>query len=370
MRRHAPAPPARPSLPSSPGPCGTRRATADRPRVRHRPRERGRGQHVRAGVAGALPGQDADRQGAFVPDYYGIGHDSLDNYLAMVSGQAPNARHAGRLPSCSPTSLPGLPSADGQVVGQGCVYPAPVKTIADQLEAKRPDLEGLHGGHGRRPGARQRHDLRASGDRRARHDPAGERRRPVRDPPQPVRLLPLDHRLAAHCAAHDVDARSPSPPTSRRPRRRRTSRSSPRTSATTATTRTCADGGPGGLAAADAFLRTWVPRIMASPAYQRDGAARDRLRRGRARATRAPAAASSPGPNTPAPGGPSGGPGRRAHGRGRCSRRFIAPGHGDARSRTTTTACCAASRTRSASPTSATPARPDLRSFGDDVFTG
>src|ERR687885_391891 len=28
-------------------------------------------------------------QGAFVPGYYGIGHNSLDDYLAMVSGQSP-----------------------------------------------------------------------------------------------------------------------------------------------------------------------------------------------------------------------------------------------------------------------------------------
>jgi phosphatidylinositol-3-phosphatase len=29
-------------------------------------------------------------QGAFVPNYYGIGHNSLDNYIAMISGQSPN----------------------------------------------------------------------------------------------------------------------------------------------------------------------------------------------------------------------------------------------------------------------------------------
>src|SRR5947208_2473580 len=29
-------------------------------------------------------------QGVYVPGYYGIGHNSLDNYLAMISGQAPN----------------------------------------------------------------------------------------------------------------------------------------------------------------------------------------------------------------------------------------------------------------------------------------
>jgi hypothetical protein len=34
---------------------------------------------------------------------------------------------------------------------------------------------------------------------------------------------------------------------------------------------TCADGSPGGLAAADAFLAQWVPQILGSPAYKADG---------------------------------------------------------------------------------------------------
>jgi hypothetical protein len=34
---------------------------------------------------------------------------------------------------------------------------------------------------------------------------------------------------------------------------------------------TCADGSPGGLAAADAFLAQWVPQILDSPAYRADG---------------------------------------------------------------------------------------------------
>jgi hypothetical protein len=33
----------------------------------------------------------------------------------------------------------------------------------------------------------------------------------------------------------------------------------------------CADGEPGGLAQADSFLKTWVPRITASPAFEQDG---------------------------------------------------------------------------------------------------
>ena len=34
---------------------------------------------------------------------------------------------------------------------------------------------------------------------------------------------------------------------------------------------TCANGQPGGSASADAFLQMWVPQIMASPAYKKDG---------------------------------------------------------------------------------------------------
>jgi hypothetical protein len=33
----------------------------------------------------------------------------------------------------------------------------------------------------------------------------------------------------------------------------------------------CIDGGPGGFEAVDAFLRKWVPLILASPAFKQDG---------------------------------------------------------------------------------------------------
>ena len=70
---------------------------------------------------------------------------------------------------------------------------------------------------------------------------------------------------------------------------------------------TCADGGPGGLPAADAFLQTWVPRITASRAFRRDGlliVAFDE-----AEGDSSACCGEQPGPNTPAPGGQSGGPG-------------------------------------------------------------
>src|SRR5689334_968899 len=40
--------------------------------------------------SGALYLNALARNGALLKNYYGIGHNSLDNYIAMVSGQAPN----------------------------------------------------------------------------------------------------------------------------------------------------------------------------------------------------------------------------------------------------------------------------------------
>src|SRR2546426_4848431 len=79
--------------------------------------------------------QQLTQQGQLLRQYYATGHVSLDNYISLVSGQAPNAETQG---DCQIyTDFVGASSldADGQVVGQGCVYPAFVHTIADQLTA-------------------------------------------------------------------------------------------------------------------------------------------------------------------------------------------------------------------------------------------
>src|SRR5689334_10483675 len=72
------------------------------------------------------------QQGELLTQYYGTGHHSLDNYIAMVSGQSPTPDTQADCPFYR-DFLPGTPTSDGQYIGQGCVYPAPVKTISDQL---------------------------------------------------------------------------------------------------------------------------------------------------------------------------------------------------------------------------------------------
>jgi phosphatidylinositol-3-phosphatase len=77
------------------------------------------------------------RQGALLTNYYGIGHASLDNYIAMISGQPPNEDTQADCGTYTQFKMrqKGL-DPYGQAIGRGCVYPASVKTLADQLEAK------------------------------------------------------------------------------------------------------------------------------------------------------------------------------------------------------------------------------------------
>ena len=74
-------------------------------------------------------------QGVLLANYYGIGHNSLDNYIAEISGQAPNPSTQADCPVYTPFSATGT-GAYGQLLGKGCVFPASVQTVADQLDTK------------------------------------------------------------------------------------------------------------------------------------------------------------------------------------------------------------------------------------------
>src|SRR5215472_2910238 len=75
-------------------------------------------------------------QGALLTQYHAIGHASLDNYVAMISGQAPNHETQLDCPTYSEFRLSARAlNADGQALGAGCVYPRIVRTLPDQLEA-------------------------------------------------------------------------------------------------------------------------------------------------------------------------------------------------------------------------------------------
>jgi hypothetical protein len=243
-------------------------------------------------------------QGAFVPNYYGIGHNSLDNYLAMISGQAPTTQTQADCPLFADV-LPGLPAPDGQVVGQGCVYPASVKTVADQLEARgltwKGYLEDMGDDPARDGGTTCAHPALGTPDgtqQASATDQYATRHNPF------VYFHSIIDRPA--CAQRDV-------PLSRLTGDLASAATTPNLSFIVPDLchdghdATCADGGPGGLPAADAFLREWVPRITGSPAYRQDGALA--IVFDEAENDDSACCGELPGPNTPLPGieGPGGG---------------------------------------------------------------
>jgi hypothetical protein len=91
-------------------------------------------------------------EGELLQNYYAIGHFSLDNYIAQVSGQAPTEDTQA---DCADGGFayasvePGTPDPNqalnpGQVDGEGCVYPSSVQTIANQLDVKYPPNPKTH----------------------------------------------------------------------------------------------------------------------------------------------------------------------------------------------------------------------------------
>ena len=87
----------------------------------------------------------------------------------MISGQAPNPKTSAdcaQRVAFAPSGTKLTIDRNGQAVGQGCVYPSEVKTLADQLSAAGavPDRLIEHGGGGER--------VRGSGEGVRQGDPA------------------------------------------------------------------------------------------------------------------------------------------------------------------------------------------------------
>jgi phospholipase C len=251
-----------------------------------------------AGGASQWLSKTLPHAGQLLRQYYGIGHESLDNYLAMVSGQAPNPTTQADCQTFTDV-YPGIPGGDGQAVGVGCAYPSWVKTVGDQLEAAGKTWKGYMEDMGtpcRHPGPGAPDDTqtaRANDQYATRHNPFVYFHSLTDDP--------------GRCNAHDValdalagDLASAS--------------STPNYAFITPDLchdghdAKCADGGPGGYAGDDQFLGQWVPKILGSPAYADGGMLVVTFDEAESDSTAA-CCNEATGPNTPSPGinGPGGG---------------------------------------------------------------
>jgi phosphatidylinositol-3-phosphatase len=209
--------------------------------------------------------------GALLTQYYATGHWSLDNYIAMVSGQAPNPATQGDCPQPMEFQMarPGL-DEHGQLLGMGCVYPAIVKTLPDQLEQERLTWKGFMEDLDRDP---TRDDPQTcTAGRIGKPDPteraaAGDQYAAKHDPFVYFHTI-LDR--PARCAAHIVSL------SELRIDLRRVA-TTPNYSFITPNLcndghdAQCANGQTGGLTGINRFLREWVPVITRSPAFRKDG---------------------------------------------------------------------------------------------------
>jgi hypothetical protein len=208
-------------------------------------------------------------KGQYIRNYYGVTHASLGNYLALVSGQGSDPATRSDCFNYSDFVQTGPMDSSGQAIGNGCVYPTSVKTVADQLQAKKGlSWRGYMEDMGNDP-------LRET-------SPCGHPALNADD--KSIGASPTDQYATRHnpfvyfhslvdsgsCAKYDIpltplqsDLKANHVP-----------------SYTFITPDLCHDGHdgtcadhtqPGGLTAVNGFLQTWIPRIQATKAYHDDG---------------------------------------------------------------------------------------------------
>ena len=214
--------------------------------------------------------RDLPGMGALLTQYYAIGHSSLPNYIAMVSGQSPNPETQKNCPVFLDWKGATTPDADGQVAGTGCVYPDTIRTIGNQLQDAggtwKAYLEDM-GNDPKRDGGRHcAHPAIGAVDRTP--SSTAEDQYATRHNPFMYHHAIIDD--VSNCQARVVALDELS--------------ADLRTEATTPNyafvvpnlchdghDTNCPTGEPGGLVSADPFLRQWVGRILASRAFRKDG---------------------------------------------------------------------------------------------------
>jgi hypothetical protein len=77
-------------------------------------------------------GKQLPKQGELLSNYFAVTKGALANQIALLSGQGPTPETVANCPNYGDVA-PGTESADGQVEGNGCVYPAATKTLPGQL---------------------------------------------------------------------------------------------------------------------------------------------------------------------------------------------------------------------------------------------
>lgn len=199
-------------------------------------------------------------QGVLLTEYYAIGHSSLPNYIAQLSGQGPNPATSSDCHTYEAFNATGT-AAPGQVQGSGCVYPDSVPTLAGQLSQAGKSWKGYMEDMGtpcRHPeigGKDPNQNASAETQYATRHNPFVYFTSITSSPECQENVVDFSN-LAADLTSLDT-----TPNLSYiSPNLCNDGHDDP-----------CHDGSKGGLPRADAWLKKHVPDILASAAFQKDG---------------------------------------------------------------------------------------------------
>jgi uncharacterized membrane protein YgcG len=206
-------------------------------------------------------------KGELLVRYYAVAHEQLANEIALLSGQGPTAATAANCPTYEPLS-PGTPSGEGQLLGEGCVYPPTAATLPGQLEVKHLTWRAYVQGLGEPGGslAACAHPALGTLDPTSAVAPPAQAYATFRNPfvyfqalseaptcaNDDVGLADLDGDLASAARTPSLSYIVPD----------RCHDGSPGP---------CPTGAAGGLPAASGFLEEVVPKILASKAYKEGG---------------------------------------------------------------------------------------------------
>jgi len=200
-------------------------------------------------------------KGVLLNKYYGTAHNSQPNYVAQISGQGPNPQMQADCQLFTDFVRTATVDPD-QAAGSGCVFPADVPTLPRQLTDAGLTWKGYMD------------DMRTP----CQHPDVG-----AVDPTQ--HATAKDNYAARHnpfvyfhsIIDHPTYCRHRVVKLGRLARDLEHARTTPNLSYITPDLcndghdAPCADGRPGGLKSVNAWMKRWVPKILASPAFRRNG---------------------------------------------------------------------------------------------------
>ncbi len=188
-------------------------------------------------------------EGKLLANYYAVTQGGLANQIALLSGQGPTPQIASGCPEYKPIA-PGTLGVEGQVEGDGCVYPAEAETLPAQLSKAKLSWKAY---------------VETAGGDEAAVPPAGcylTSRNPF--------AYFAGVTESAECAENDVGLDQLAPDLKEADTTPTFSYILPNACHDGAET-PCAPEQPAGLASASTFLEAVVPEIVASPAYEAEG---------------------------------------------------------------------------------------------------